>query len=215
MGAGGSAGNWGGYNFGAGPVATPFQEYRTSLDIFLDVDAGLANDTRFDFTSAINNAAGGHLRDFAFNVGFYDDASGPGAGDERFVISASNSTGRANSFPKNPGRDPFAISTTGWYTFEHHFYDNGGVLGVDLSIFDGGDSLLHSWTLSNPGDLIAGVGGNRYGWFATNELPVLAFDNTQLSTLAAVPEPASLALWSLCGLVCSIVGWRRKRLPAA
>lgn len=118
---------WGGYNFGAGDaVATAFQEYWTTLDIYLDVDAGLGNDRRFDFTSAINNAAGSHLRDFAFNVGFYDDDGGPGANTDRFVISASNNTGRSNSFPKNPGRDPIAIDTTGWYTFQHHFYDNAG-----------------------------------------------------------------------------------------
>ena len=59
---------WGGYGFGSAG-AVPFQEYKTSIDIYLDVSAGLANDTRFDFTSAINNTAGDHRRDFAFNAG--------------------------------------------------------------------------------------------------------------------------------------------------
>lgn len=197
--ASGSAGNWGGYNFGAGnAVPTVFQPYRTSAAIFLDVGGGWANDTRFDYSSAINNSAGTFLRDFVFNVGFYDsgDMTGPGAGTNRFIVTASNNAGRANSFPKNPGRGPIGIDMSGWYTFEHYFYDNGGVLNVDLSIFDSGNTLVNSWTLGT--DPIAGVGGNRYGWFARNEFSVLAFDDTRLETVAAaVPEPGSLALFTL------------------
>jgi hypothetical protein len=201
---------WGGYNYGAGnAVPTVFQEYRTSIDIYLDVDGGFANHTRFDFSSAINNAAGTHLRDFIFNAGFYDDATGPGAGTDRFVISASNNSQPGSAFAKNPARSPIAISTTGWYTFEHHFYDNGGVLAVDMSIVDGSDSVVGSWTLSNPADVIAGVGGNRYGWFDFNEFPGgIAIDN---STLAAVPEPASLAIWGLGVLGLGVAARRRKR----
>jgi len=206
---------WGGYNFGAGnAVPTAFQEYLTSIDIYLDVSAGWANDTRLDFTSAINNAAGTHLRDFAFNLGFYDDLdlTGPGAGTDRFVVSASNNTGRANSFPKNPGRAPIAIATTGWYTFQNRFYDNGGVLAVDLSILDASNALVSLWTLSNALDLIGGVGGNRYGWFPNNEFVSLAIDNSSLTTVdaAPVPEPGTIALLGL-GLAGALVArrWRR------
>lgn len=207
---------WGGYNFGGSPT---FQEYKTSLDIYLNVGGGFANDTRFDFTSAINNNLGAHRRDFAFNAGFYNDSDITGSGN-RFVISASNGTGRANSFPKNPGRDPFAIDDTGWYTFEHHFYDNGsGILAVDLSIFDAADLLLHSWTLSDPSDVIATViGGNRYGWFPNLELAGgLAIDNAQLSTVEdeVVPEPASMLAWAGLGL-CLAGGrkWSKRKLVA-
>jgi hypothetical protein len=75
----GSATDFGGYNFGAGSVPTAFQEYTTSLDIYLNVGGGWANDTRFDYSTAISNSAGGFLRDFVFNAGFYNDATGPGA----------------------------------------------------------------------------------------------------------------------------------------
>lgn len=203
---------WGGYNYGAGnAVPTAFQGYRTSVDIYLDVSGGWANDTRFDFSSAINGAATGtHRRDFVFNGGFYSDATGPGASTDRFVISAGTNAGRANSFPKNTGA--IAISTTGWYSFEHTFYDNAGVLAVDMAIFDAADLPIGSWTVSIAADVINLVGGNRYGWFANNEFsPSLAFDNTllEITPSAAVPEPATLLLVgaSLLGLAAT----RRRR----
>lgn len=193
----GSATNFGGYNFGAGAVPTVFQEYTTSLDIYLDMSGGWLNDTRFDYSSAINNSAGTFLRDFVFNAGFYSDASGLGANTNRFVISAGNNAGRPNSFPKNA--NAIAIDDTGWYTFVHHFYENAGTLKVDMSIFDASSTLINQWTLGS--DAIAGVGGNRYGWLARNEFSTLAIDNSSLDTadapVAAIPEPASLALFGV------------------
>ncbi len=189
--ASGSATNFGGYNFGAGSVATPFQEYTTTLDIYLDVNGGWANDTRFNYSSAISSSAGGFLRDFVFNAGFYNDGTGPGANTDRFVISVGNNSGRGNSFPKNTGA--ISISDTGWYTFTQHFYENSGLLNVDLSIFSASGDLVNQWTLGT--DPIAGVGGNRYGWITSNEFSVLAIDNSSLSIAGStVPEPLSLSL---------------------
>lgn len=161
------------------------------MDIYLDISppymngavTGYANDTRFDWTSAIGTPDCNHLRDFVFNAGFYTDIDATGAGP-RFVISASNNAFRHSSFPKNPGRDPFTIIVEGWYTFEHRFRDNGsGVLAVDLTIKDATTGTpLHMWTLSDPSDIIGvTVGGNQYGWFAQNEFsPALAFDTSML-----------------------------------
>ncbi len=190
-----SATNWGGYN-----SVFPNPGYTTSVDVYLNMSGGAANDTRFDFTSAINNNAGSHRRDFAFNAGFYNDAVAPGSGN-RFVVSASNSTGRANSFPKNPGRDPFVITATGWHTFKHRFYNNGGVLTVELSIIDSANTVLHTWTLSDPSDTLGVIGGNRYGWFANNEFPFLAIDDSARADLAVtnallVVAPNALNGWS-------------------
>ena len=179
----GSFTRWGGFS-----RTFPPGGYITSVDIYLDIlppydDSPFAypNDTRFDWTSAINNTTCGHRRDFVFNAGFYTDLTPPGAGP-RFVISASNNAGRGNSFPKNPQRQPISINDEGWFTFEHRFRDNGGgVLAVDLTIRDSLGIDRGTWTLSDQSDVIGDtVGGNRYGWFATNEFPFLAFDSTAL-----------------------------------
>jgi len=213
--AGGDFTRFGGYNYGAGNVGgVDFIEYKTSVDIFLDVSGNWANDTRFDFTSAISNISdGNHLRDFIFSGGFYNSADndGPGGGSDRFVFSASNNS---PGWPRNPARDPFAITTGGWYTFEHHFYDDGGALRVDMNILTSGGALANQWSLSNPGDLIASgggvVGGSRYGWFPVNEFSALAIDNSHMETRdSTIPEPSTALLLGLGMLGAGLI--RRKR----
>ena len=185
---GGAFTRWSGYS-----ETFPVGGYTTSIDIYLDIAPpyGSAstltpynNDTRFDWTSAINNTNCQHRRDFVFNAGFYTDTDTTGSGP-RFVISASNNGGIGSAFPKNPDKDPFTINAEGWYTFEHRFYGippaPGGQLSVDLTIKNFAGVPLHSWTLTNATDIIGtNVGGNRYGWFPTDEFPFLAFDNSVL-----------------------------------
>lgn len=142
--------------------------YTTSVDVYLDVEAELQNDTRWEISSAISrpddgSGSCGHRRDFIFTCGWYDDDDATGSGP-RWVCSASNNS---VGWPKNPGRSPFTIDESGWYTFRHSFRDDGlGVLAVDMEILDSGGVPLAGWTLSNPTDVIGDtVGGNRYGWF--------------------------------------------------
>lgn len=201
--AAGSFTRWGGYNYGAGSVPTSFIEYSTSLSIYLDMDTSAANDTRFDYTSAISNSAGNHLRDFAFAGGFYNDG-----GNDRFVFSASNNT---PGWPGNPARNPVTISTTGWYQFQHHFYNNAGVLAVDMDILDSMNNIVGSWTLSDPTDLIAGVGGNRYGWFPNSGFANLAIDNAMMSVVP-LPPAAWAGLTVLGGIGAARVVRRRRHL---
>src|ERR1019366_4570390 len=165
-------------HFGGYESTFPAGGYTTSVDVYLNVEAGNANDTRFDWSSAINQADGSFLRDFVFNAGFYNDTDTTGTGP-RFVVSASNNATRSGAFPKNPERAPFSITTTGWYTFQHHFYNLNGVLAVDLSISTLDGRPLHTWTLS-ASDLISSVGGHRYGWLVIQGSPVRAIDNVSL-----------------------------------
>jgi hypothetical protein len=169
--ASGAFTRYGGYS-----AVFPTGGYTTSVDIFLDMTVATgANDLRFDWSSAISNTstvsgAEHFRRDFIFNVGTDPTTAG------QFKVSASNN---APGWPSDPGRNPIAISTTGWYTFQHHFYDAGsGMLAVDLTVRAlGSTTALGAWTLSDPTDIIGTtVGGNRYGWLVTNDLP-LALDN--------------------------------------
>jgi hypothetical protein len=175
---------WGGYG-----KTFPPGGYTTTVDIYLDISPPYMtgsllpypNDTRFDWSSAVNTPQCAHRRDFVFNAGFYTDTDTTGTGP-RFVISASTNATRSGAFPKNPGRMPYTINVEGWYTFEHRFRDNGsGVLAVDLTIKNAAGVPLMMWTLSDPSDVIGStVGGNRYGWFVINEFPFLAFDTSAL-----------------------------------
>jgi len=199
---------FGGYNYGAGgDMPTVFQEFRTSIDIYLNMDVGAGHDTRFDYSSAVSNAAGGHRRDFVFSGGFYNDG-----GNNRFIFNTSNNT---PGWPTNPDRESVTIATTGWYTFQHHFYDNGGVLAVDLQILDSSSSVLKSWTLSDASDTINLIGGSRYGWFVTNAFGTLAIDDVSLSVVTTIPLPpaAWAGLSTLAGV--SLVGFVRRRRQLA
>jgi hypothetical protein len=198
---GSAATNWGGYS-----DTFPADGYTTSVDVYLNVGGGYANDTRFDWDSSISDTSGNFLRDFIFNCGYYDNSDATGSGP-RFVCSASNNGGRGSSYPENPGRDPFSITSTGWYTFQHHFYDSGGgVLAADLSILDSSANVLHTWTLSDPTDIIGStVGGNHYGWFDSVEFPFLAFDNSSLSVPIGPPTSKDQ---------CKKGGWQLFNNPA-
>lgn len=186
----------------------------STIDIYLDVQGGWANDTRADYIVAASSVTGSHLRDFTFNMGFYDDVSGVAGSGSGFIISASPNAGRSNSFPSNPGRDPISITDSGWHTFQHLFQEGAdGALEVTMSIIDENGNEMGSWTLSEPSDDFATVfGGSRYGWMANNEFDFLAIDNV---TMTVAPEPGKAML-----LVVALLGWltgsrRRSRpLPA-
>jgi len=62
------------------------------------------------------------------------------------------------------------------------------------------------------GQPIATVGGNRYGWFDFNEFSTLALDNSELRTadVGAVPEPLSVAVWSLIAITIGGLSWWRR-----
>lgn len=177
----------GAYTFFSGSSSVFGNGFSTSLDVFIDPTLWAIGDG-FDYSSAVNNQSGVHNRDFIFNAGQTTNNG--------FVINASNNSG----FDFNEGSlinsDYYEVTTAGWYTLEHVFYNQGGVLAVDFNILDGVGALLHTETRSTAADDIATViGGNRYGWVTYTDMS-LAIDNSTLS-ITEVPEPSTLAIFAL------------------
>jgi len=184
------------WNLGDGTVPLGFV---SSVDIYLDLSSGASNDTRIDWDVALQDVNGALVRDFVFNGGYYDQMSLTGSGP-RFVFSTGNSFGRPYSYPEDPNHDPFAITSSGWYTFQHHFVDDNGALKVDMVILDANGNVLKTWTV-NSGDPVGPTCCSAYyDWFANQEFETLAFDNvalTQDAPVTPVPEPATVALVGL------------------
>ncbi len=127
------------------------------LDVHLD-PAAFPTGTGFDYSVAANGSDNAHQRDFIFHV--TKDTS---TGD--LLVGGSNNS---NGAPREDLEtiDHVAITTAGWYTMQHRFRDNGGVLAVDLRLLDDGGLEVFSTTRRSTADTIpAEVGGNRYGWF--------------------------------------------------
>ena len=118
-----------------------------------------------------------------------------------FGVNASTNSTRSGAFPENPCpnpvdpisnpplgcRRPVKITSSGWYTFRHTFRAGSFVgcpratcLVVDFEIFDHSGAPIPGghWTIHSTADLMSMVGGNRYGWFSTEEIPDLAIDNS-------------------------------------
>jgi hypothetical protein len=170
--------NWGGY-----ATMFPLGGYTTGVDIYLDVPYAIANpDTRFDWSSAINDPLGNHRRDFVFNVG--TDALG-------FVITGGNNATRCGANPADPGHAPVVhVTQSGWYTFKHTFSGvPGGPLAVTLEVMPAGTNTpIGTWVRSDLSDVIGvNVGGNRYGWFVQNEFDGLAIDNSFRTGIVSTP----------------------------
>jgi hypothetical protein len=129
---------------------------------------------------AASDNAGGFLRDFVFHA-TADTSTG------LLLVGASNNS---NFAPREDLEtiNHYSVTSSGWYQFEQVFRDNGGVLAVDMNLRDGLGNLL--WTETrNPGDLIANMGGHRYGWNVVNTVSGgVAFDNVGVS---AVPLPSA------------------------
>ncbi|MGH3459525.1 hypothetical protein [Aeromicrobium sp.] len=164
---------------------TKFGEYRpefpgnyvAELDVYLDPTwtAGQG----FEYTVASSNSSGGHLRDFVFHIastanGLHvnGDNNTYGAGGNAFIAAQGNQ-----------------ITDKGWYTMQHTFRDDNGVLAVDLTLLDSDDQVVFKTTRSNAADDMSLVGGNRYGWFATNNVAGgTEMDNHELYLAADVTK---------------------------
>jgi hypothetical protein len=147
----------------------------TSVDVYVDLTDSKVLDGTYgwDVTTAANNQAGSHLRDFIFHA-----AGEPG----KVLIAGSNNSNFARRGDLAT-LDNYAITESGWYTFEWNFRDAGdGSLAVDLILRDASGVELWRETRNTPTDEIASlVGGNRYMWFTFLSADKLAIDNTTLT----------------------------------
>lgn len=161
-------------------------DYKTEIDAYLDPAWEVGQG--FDYSVASSNSAGALRRDFIFHVGVHADG--------RLLVNGSNNTDFVvNDFKLLNDGDgtPYHVTTAGWYKFRHVFYDDAGVLAVDLQLVNSGGTVLFTTTRKNVTDLIGtNIGGNRYGWF-TFSTRTLAIDN-QSRAAAALQSPSTLAL---------------------
>lgn len=127
------------------------------------------------------------LSDFVFNVGAApaDSPGGPG-----FLIQASTNAFRSGADPETLCSPlisatcvaPVLISAPGWYTFVHHFWDDHGALAVDMLVLDRSGNAVQSWRGPRSTIPTTSAGLAAYGWFADEEIPGLAIDNSWLAT---------------------------------
>jgi hypothetical protein len=171
----------------AGDPYTDFGGYNSvwpggmTASVAIYLDPAWSAGSGFDYSVAVNNASGSHLRDFIFHV-TKDTSTG------NLLVGASNNSSDVSPVENLESGPNAVIGSAGWYTFQQVFRDNGGNLAVDMNVLSSGGTTLFSTTLGNI-DPIAGVGGNRYGWFTFGPIPTgLAIDDVSLTT---VPTPAA------------------------
>jgi len=128
------------------------------IDVYLD-PASLNLGEGFDYSVAATGSDGAHQRDYIFHV-TKDTSTG------KLLVAGSNNTNFAPREDLDTLANYYEITSAGWYTFQHKFYDAGGYLEVDLNLLDSIGNTLFTENRSDASDTIPDeVGGNRYSWF--------------------------------------------------
>ena len=148
----------------------------TSVQVYLDTNM-LAGEG-FSYSVAANGPDNAHQRDFVFHI-----AKDTSTGD--LLVGTDN----GSDFQPHENLEDSThavISTSGWYTFEHKFYENeAGDIEVAMHVYDSLGASVFSETRSNVSDdFLTEYGGNRYGWFTNVDVTGgIAIDNASLATL--------------------------------
>lgn len=155
---------------------------QTQLAMYLDTSDSnqLRQDTRVDYSVALNALDDNPVQDFVFNLGFYNESTPvPGGGQRRFIVSGSNNALRPGQGPFNPARSPIAITQSGWYIFQHLFYPQNNTLFANLTIYAGTDcsgAQVGRWTrgpagFNPPARPLETLGYVRSGAIVADEYP--------------------------------------------
>lgn len=195
LGAAAAYTQYGGYssNFGGG--------FTTSVSVYLDPNSW-SDGQGFDYSSAVSNQGGGHLRDFIWHVGMVNG---------QLLVNGSNNSDRsfnAWKLQNENGGNNHEVTAAGWYTLQQQFVDNAGTLAVVFSLLDGFGSEVFSFTRTTSDDIDSVVGGNRYGWFVFANIDGLAFDDVTLMSSVVIPLPGAAGM-ALAGM--GLIGLRRRR----
>ncbi len=184
--------------------------FRTGIEVYIDlsdprVASGINANYGWDVTTAVNDTAGNHRRDFVFATA--SNTSG------QVLVGTTTTT---NFVPTGDlaSRPHFVVTGSGWYTFEWVFRDAAGTLAVDLNLRNSAGTLLFTRTISDPADLIAAIGGNRYQWFTYVQSARLPIDNSRLNSGIVEPVYASTpAAGSTLNLGTTFIGGTTSSVP--
>ncbi len=159
---------------------------RQSLDVYIDPDAGSVGDGWF-LDNAVSSP-GGSWRE-AGGVGAVKKDAGDGvcSGPSGWAIAADGDGGGYTTV-FDIG---VCITEAGWYTIVSEWVESAGYTGATTDTIDrntfiydsGGNLIYNSFHLGQ--QLLANVGGWRYGWIAKNSASRnirLAIDNSVLRT---------------------------------
>jgi hypothetical protein len=168
------------------------QGFRVAQDVYVDLtDTNVVNATAttgygWSVSAAASDQNADFLKDFVFHTAAYDSTGVWVAADGLFGFFRRNDlTTLGNNYQ---------ITTSGWYTFEWVFQDDGsGNLEVLMNLRSTGSStILFSETIATTESLATSVGGHNYLWFTFVDTDYLPIDNTVLERFTTVsPDIAS------------------------
>jgi hypothetical protein len=143
-----------------------FQAFDTSVDVYLDTTWAVGEG--FEWDVAANGSDGAHQQDFVIHVQRTETG---------FLVGANNNSNHPSGVINVPSTDAVTLTDGGWVSLTHKFYDNDGVLAVDMAV--DGQSLGTS--ISPERNAITEVAGNRYGWFTLITVDHVNIDNLTLT----------------------------------
>ncbi len=149
-------------------------------EISVYLDPAFTPGKGFDYSVAATRSNGDHLRDFIFHV--TKDTS-----TEKLLVAGSNNT-KFEPREDLENQNHYEVTDAGWYTLQHSFQNDNGVLSVDLNVLSSDGVVVFTETRTNALDTIpAEVGGNRYSWFTFATVPDLAIDDHKAYQVLAKP----------------------------